>query len=645
MRIFKIFLFISFLITSSLYAGLEQQQREELTILQTDQKIVIDGILDEWSDVKEIPVFLSPDGKKIEPSPDIAVKAKFTYDAANFYAAVEATDDFFEFPSRSWRYGDGLYLTFTDPYKGDESDRFYTFGFSLEGEEKTKLLVNRDGEYFPSTLIKDLKLEVKTDEQKNSIAYEIAIPWECVIPFKPFIYNKWGINLIYIDRDQGERKILQLYPDDNYDTELSNKRRGAIFSFVNHSPTKHEFQASMNASHYFDNDEKTLTLAINSPTENAAWKIRYEISSDFGNISAIKDLALTKGMNKLKLDLENKFTDSGLYDFSMVVIDDKKSLKFTTNMQYFLLNRKEFEDNYSKITEIKKGELYSKDMIFRESLPTLEKRLEWIKQFMEEAHPFADIQYLNEWHQESTFLFDNINARKPALFHPGQISRLAHRSEIDGTLQPYSIFIPENYDEKTPLPLFVSLHGSGVDEQKFVFIMARTVNYMTFKTKLKRNFIVLAPKARGLSDYYLGDSGKDVIECIQHVKKLYNIDEKNIILDGFSMGGYGAWRIGLLNPDLFKILIIRSGRISPPPPLEGENIIDLLEQGMKLKIFIVHGEKDNAVPVENARRVVRRLKELGIRHIYIEVKGAAHVGYNKWEDIFKWLKNIMGPIR
>lgn len=643
MRIFNITLIVSFLIIISLASGLEQQQPEELKILQTDQEISIDGILDEWNDVEGIAVHLSPEGKEVESSSDIAVKAKFTYDAANFYAAVEATDDFFEFPNRSWRYGDGFYLTFLDPYKGDESDRFYTFGFSLEGEEKAKLLVNRDGEYFPSTSIKDLKLEVQTDAQKNAIVYEIAIPWECVIPFKPFIYDKWGINLIYVDRDQGERKILQLYPDKNYDTELSNKRKGALFSFINHSPTKHEFQASMSASHYFDDDEKTITLAINSPSETTGWKIRSEISSAFGNIASLKDLVLTKGMNRLDLNLENKFTDSGLYDFSMVVIDDKKSLKFTTNMQYFLLNRKEFEDNYSKITEIKKGELYSKDMIFRESLPTLEKRLEWIKQFMETAHPFADIQYLNQWYRDSSQLFDNINQEKPALFMPGNIARLVHRSEIDGTLQPYSLFVPEDYDEKTPLPLFVTLHGSGVDEQKFMHFMARTVNYMSFKTKLKKNFIVLAPQARGLSDWYLGDSGKDVIECINHVKKLYSIDEKNIVLDGFSMGGYGAWRIGLLYSDLFKVLIIRSGQISPPEDLEGENILDLLEKGKRLKIFIVHGEKDNAVPVENARKAVQKLKELGIKHIYIEVKEAAHTGYNKWNDIFKWLKNILGP--
>lgn len=642
MRIRKMSLFVFFLLIILPSYELYLQPSEDLKISQTDKAIEIDGILDEWSDVKGMAVRLSPEGKKVEPSTDISVTAKFTYDASNFYAAVEAIDDYFEFPSRSWRYGDGFYLTFIDPYKGDESDRFYTFGFSLEGEEKTKLLVNRDGEYFPSTSIKDLKLEIKTEESKNSIVYEIAIPWEYVIPFKPFIYDKWGINLIYIDGDQGEREILQLYPDENYDTELSNKRKGAIFSFINHIPTKHEFQASMNASHYFDDEEKTITLAINSPSENVGWKVRYEISSAFGNISSLIDLNLAKGMNRLDLKPENKLTDSGLYDFSMVIIDDNKSLKFTTNIRYFVLNRKEFEDNQSRITEVKKGELYSKDLIFRESLPTLEIRSEWIKRFMEEANPFADIQDIDQWYKESIHLFDNLNEEKPALFLPGTIARLAHRSEIDGTLQPYSLFVPDNYDEKIPLPLFVSLHGSGVDEQKFIYFMARTVNYMSFKIRLKRNFIVLAPKARGLSDWYLGDSGKDVIECINHVKKLYSIDEKNIILDGFSMGGYGAWRIGLLHPGLFKALIIRSGRISPPEGLEGENILDLLEKGKRLKIFIVHGEKDNAVPVENARKVVQKLKELGIGHIYIEVKGAAHVGYNKWNDIFKWLKNVMG---
>lgn len=645
MKIYKIHLLIFFLVAIFPASVLLLQQSEDLMIVQTDKKIIIDGILDEWSTVKETPVNLFPDGKKLDPSPDLIVTARFTYDSKNFYAAIKAIDDHFEFPNRSWRYGDGLYLTFIDPYEGNESDRFCSFGFSLQDKKKTKVLVNRDGEYFPETSIKDIQLNINADKQKKSIVYEIAIPWEYIIPFKPFIHDKWGINLIYVDRDQDKRKILQLYPDLNYDTEFSRKRKGAIFNFINHIPKNREFQASMNASHFYQDDEKIVTLAVNSPSGDSGWKMIYEISSAFGNISSEKDISMKKGMNLISLSLKNDIKESSLYDLSLGIIDDKGSLKYTSDMQYFLLNRQEFENKNSKLTEVKKEELFSKDMIFRESLPALEIRLEWIKEFMEEAPPFADIRYLNQWHQEASTLLENINEGKPALFLPGRISRLAHRSKIDGTLQPYSVFIPENYDKETPFPLFVTLHGSGVDEQRPMYYMTRMVNYMSIKRNLKRNFIVLAPKARGLSDWYLGDSGKDVIECIDHVKKLYNIDEKNIILDGFSMGGYGAWRLGLLYPDLFKAVIIRSGGISPSASLKGENIIDLLDKGKGLNLFIVHGDKDNAVPVENARKAVQRSKELGIKHIYIEVKGAAHGGYDKWDEIFRWLKTIIGQKR
>jgi dipeptidyl aminopeptidase/acylaminoacyl peptidase len=60
-----------------------------------------------------------------------------------------------------------------------------------------------------------------------------------------------------------------------------------------------------------------------------------------------------------------------------------------------------------------------------------------------------------------------------------------------------------------------------------------------------------------------------------------------------------------------------------------------------MNVFIVHGSKDNAVSVENARKIVKRLKELRIKHKYIEIKGAAHGGYNKWPDIFKWLDQVL----
>lgn len=630
---FQIILIIFFVFFFYLTA-LSFQTSTELEIFQTHTRIRIDGSLDEWATIEELPIHFAPGGKRIDPSSDITVSAKFTFDSENFYVAVEAIDDYFEFPDRSWRYGDGLYLTFIDPYRGDQSDRFYTFGFCRQGELDTGILVNRDGEYFPGTSIKDVKIKVIPDAHQKMITYEIAIPWKYIVPFKPFIHKQWGINLIYVDRDRGKRKIFQLHPDMSYDTEATNLRKGAIFDFITRVPGSHEFQISMNASHFYHDGEKAITCAINSPSEQTGWKIYHKLSSGDHMASSSNNIALEKEINLFRLILEDENHLSGLYNLNLKIIDEKGTLRFEEEKKYFILNRNEFGDLSSRLSEIKDKELLSEDVIFRESIPTLEIRLEWIEQFMENSPPFSDINPLAQWYQETNILFRNVTRGMPALFPPGKIERLAHRSEIDNILQPYSVFIPESYEKNVPIPLFVSLHGSGVDEK-------RTIQYITGVLVNKIDCIILAPKARGLSDWYLGDSGRDVLECIFHLKKLYNIDERNIILDGFSMGGYGAWRLGLRYPDLFKALIIRSGGVAAPFHLRGDRVVDLLDKEKGLNIFIVHGDKDNAVPVENARKVVEKLNELGIKYSYIEVKGAAHGGYDKWDEILEWLKYIL----
>lgn len=630
-----LFLFAILSITS-----LTAQQSEELKIFQTDTKIIVDGNLNEWGKVREFPVNLTPEGEEIKDDPSMVVKAWFTYDAEKFYAAIKAKDDFFEFPSRSWRYGDGLYLTFLNPYQGNESDRFITFGFSKEEEKTTRVVVNENGVYFPHIDTKDVDLKILPDTQNGEIIYEISIPWKYLLPFKPFIYERWGINLIYADRDQGKRKVSLLYPDPGYDTELSKKRKGAIFLFVNHTPSDFEIQTAINASHFYEDSQKTVVCAINSPFGKTGWTVRYVLSSAYGSISSVKEISIDKGMNKFTFNLKEQDYGTGSYDLSLGVIDENESLRFTENHRFFVLNRSEFESFQKRIVEIKKGDLYAKDLRFRESLPTLEIRIDWIQEYMEQAPPFAEFDSMKEWYEELELLFKNVDEGKPALFFPGTIGRLAHRSEIDGTLQPYSVYVPEDYDEKNPVPLFVTLHGSGVDEEQTILDVAR-IHYIARQRRRQMKMIVIAPKARGLSDWYLGNSGKEVIECIEHIKRLYNIDEKNIILDGFSMGGYGAWRMSLLHPDLFKAVIVRSGAIEPPPHLKGEDILDLLNKGKGLNFFVIHGDKDNAVPVENARKAVEKLKELGINHQYVEVKGAAHGGYEKWDEIFGWLMTIL----
>jgi predicted esterase len=654
-------------------------QETEYSIYQTSQKITVDGKLEEWKDIQKVQVDLQVDGKEVGPTTDITVSAMFTFNRKFFYAALLVRDDIFEFPNRSWRYGDGLILTFFEPHERGASDRFYSYGFSMEDKDPRKYLVNRDGEYFPPGSLDDVDVAIKTNISERTIIYELAIPFTHLEPFKPFIHKLWGINLTYADSDRGDRRILQLFPDKDYDTERTQLRKGAIFQFVPHTPEKPEVQATMNASHYYHDAEKDLTFAIHTPTPGE-WTLIYNLSSQSKSFTAREKRSVQAGMNIIKFTLEDEDYASGLYDLSVGAVDDTGRLRFTQDNTFFIFNRDELAEYEAKLGELKEHEEYSQNDTYVHSLPTAEIRIQWVKEFMQDAPPFADRNTLHQYYVDLEFLVEELEEGKPALFLPGRVGRLAHRSQIDGSLQPYSLYVPDYAREKQfagarggkgdiskrdkeagekeepekekkeseelfrgeRLGLFVTLHGSGVDEKRYILNVAQTHLNYRFRHRIDR-MLVLAPQARGLSDYYLGDSGRDVLECIEHVKKLYNIDPRRIVLDGFSMGGYGAWRLGLLYPDIFKAVIVRSGAVEPPPPLAGESVLELLEEDRRNHFFIVHGDSDQAVSVEGARQAVRKMSELGMEFRYEEVEGAAHGGYDEWDEIFKWLRDLLPP--
>lgn len=620
-----------------LFAG---QTDQDYRIFQTDKNIVIDGKLDEWDPFAEFSLDFLPEGTKGSGSPDIDARVKFTYDPRYFYVALRAVDDFFEFPQRAWRYGDGFYLTLVNPEQGNESDEFWSFGFSLEENKKFAVLVNRDGVYFPAFSTDNFRVEISLDKEKKTIIYEIAIPWESIIPVRPFIHPVWGINVIYVDRDRGERKIRQLFPDLNYDTEATKMRKGALFTFVNHSPHEPEFQSQLSKTHFVSDEDKVLSVAINSPYEAPGFKIQLAVSSPRKNFMEEESFSLAKGMNLIRHALQKENYPSGAYDISFGVFDKGGSLRYTGNHSFFIINQDELAVLDKTIAEIKCGKKYAEDAVFRNSLPTLEIRPQWIREFARNAHAYADMRDLKEWQEETQFLLEKVEKGEPALFPSGTLGRLAHRSEIDGTLQPFSLYVPDSYKGKEPIPLLVTLHGSGVDERQSAYSTTMRLAPAMAQGRITP-LIILAPKARDLSSWYLGDAAKDVLECIEQVKKLYRIDPKKIIIDGFSMGGYGAWRLSILHPEVFRGAIIRSGAITPPPPLNGENIVDLLQPGIKVSYLVIHGDSDNAVSVSDARKAVEKLKELRIAHRYIEVKGGGHGNYDRWNEIFSWLRSLI----
>ncbi len=121
---------------------------------------------------------------------------------------------------------------------------------------------------------------------------------------------------------------------------------------------------------------------------------------------------------------------------------------------------------------------------------------------------------------------------------------LGYRSRVDDTVQPYALTLPEGYQVAgtSRLPLFIELHGRG--EQSEVHFISQHEGKPASPGLAHLKLDVFG---RGNNAYrYAGEV--DVFEALADVTRRYRVDESRIVLWGFSMGGAGAWHLGLHHP-------------------------------------------------------------------------------------------------
>ncbi len=121
------------------------------------------------------------------------------------------------------------------------------------------------------------------------------------------------------------------------------------------------------------------------------------------------------------------------------------------------------------------------------------------------------------------------------------------RSQVDGSIQPYAVIVPQDKpgggagDDR--LRLDVVLHGRDGKIQE-----ARFFDVHDGKPAPETSpGLVLHVFGRGNNAYrWAGET--DVDEAIAAVRRNYWVDDHRIVLRGFSMGGAGAWQLGLHDP-------------------------------------------------------------------------------------------------
>lgn len=135
------------------------------------------------------------------------------------------------------------------------------------------------------------------------------------------------------------------------------------------------------------------------------------------------------------------------------------------------------------------------------------------------------------------------------------------------------------------------------------------------------------PVARQFPNWWSYREDAFPLLALEWVRRRYPVDDDRVVLAGYSMGGFGAWNLGLRYHDRFAGLAPLAGGIS-----RGEYFLQrdelsraLLDNAAMVPAFFVHGARDTVVPVFFDRWTRRDLEARGIAHTYVELKDGRHM--------------------
>ncbi len=172
---------------------------------------------------------------------------------------------------------------------------------------------------------------------------------------------------------------------------------------------------------------------------------------------------------------------------------------------------------------------------------------------------------------------------------------------LRGRAYPLSLLIPQNYDQTKPYALIVCLHGAGFSGDAYL---------ERWKTRLSDGYILACPSYPS-GAWFTKRAEELVLATVQQVRKRYNIDPDRIFLTGMSNGGIGTWLIGMHHASLFAGLAPMASGID-------KVLIPFLENLRNTPVYIIHGAKDQVMPVDLSRSLAQELDRLDYPHVYRE---------------------------
>lgn len=594
------------------------------------QTPLIDGVLDKQ--LESLPIRQFGIISRMETDTPVPISYRIAYGTEFLYVFIEAEAEHITYRDRAFQNGDGFLLLIAKPQQYNKpTDEFYELACSEVNVPERMWQQHIFWNYNVNKLFTPTSVDTKLEshERNGKISYELIVPWTDLKPYHPWLSEGIGFNLSFCKAVEPKGQVWYQVVDDNSGAEFK-KRLYVPLRFqkpvLEGNP---QTFVSLKEGHITEGQSlNAVAVTVSNETLTENLNILWGTGEILGGLE-LKSYECNPGITINEISINTEQLIEGAYminwktgnrlnlgspGFSVLPVFDEKELNARLEKNKKYLSKGSFNTIRFMIKELKDKieSLKIYETCVKERL-NLTKLIRLINLMDRGIDPFEG---------------------KPGLL------RKAYKSGIDNTLQPYTVYLPENFDKKKKYPLMIFLHGSASDE----------TNIQGFLSLVPKDFIAVGPFGRGKSNAFSKDNAQDdIAEVITAVSEDYSIDTTRILLTGFSMGGYGVYRTFYETPKKYRAIAIFSGAPNIGSKYAPANLAPDFTDEKNLSsfgnipIFIFHGEKDLNVSLQTTKNFAEKLKMIGAKvELQIEPgKGHSQPGKEIIDIYLKWVEKVM----
>lgn len=249
--------------------------------------------------------------------------------------------------------------------------------------------------------------------------------------------------------------------------------------------------------------------------------------------------------------------------------------------------------------------------------------------------------------------------------------RISTERGLEGALQHYGVYVPTAYAGRRRSPVQWWFHFRGGTAH----IAAAAVPRIFEDMGEDRGALVVSPRGRGTSTWYVGKGHADFLEVWEDVHRTFRVNRRREYVSGHSMGGWATYLMSVLYPDRFAAGLPASGPVTQGA-WTGADLEDcddyhlpddeqtpcytsanggrprdqltrpLLDNLRWVPLAIYHGTADELVPTSGVIRQAERLQELGYRYRMYQFPAQEHYGpplADQWGDGARYEFSFVRP--